>query len=218
MCADISIDCIDVKQFFDIIQISRKRNIFYSSFGRQWNQVFDSMTKNDKIIVSRYVSVDSFDLFARDVEQLIDTHAKLGYTVDKQGNKEWNQNGGPHRLDGPAIEYANGDKLWIQNCRLHRLGGPAVELADGTRMWIRDGYYHREGGPAIELPCGTKEWLQCGFPSRIDGPAVEFADGRKLYWIHGIRYSEEEYVKKVSKMKYAQMATNSVDSLHKRGE
>jgi len=35
-----------------------------------------------------------------------------------------------HRLDGPAIEYANGRKVWYVNGKLHRLNGPAVEGED----------------------------------------------------------------------------------------
>ena len=37
-------------------------------------------------------------------------------TVDKNGNKVWNNsNGKLHRVDGPAIEYADGTKEWWLN-------------------------------------------------------------------------------------------------------
>ena len=29
--------------------------------------------------------------------------------------KDWAQDGNLHRVDGPAIEYANGDKSWYQH-------------------------------------------------------------------------------------------------------
>lgn len=41
----------------------------------------------------------------------------------------------PHRLDGPAIEWADGDGWWFVNGHRHRLDGPAVERADGTGEW-----------------------------------------------------------------------------------
>ena len=40
-----------------------------------------------------------------------------------------------HRLDGPAIEWANGAKEWFVNGELHRLDGPAVEYADDGKTW-----------------------------------------------------------------------------------
>jgi len=46
-----------------------------------------------------------------------------------------------HRLDGPAIEFADGDRYWFVDGRRHRLDGPACELADGDRYWYVDGKY-----------------------------------------------------------------------------
>jgi hypothetical protein len=40
-----------------------------------------------------------------------------------------------HRLDGPAIEYANGCKEWWQYGKYHRLDGPAVEIRDYKAWW-----------------------------------------------------------------------------------
>ena len=67
-----------------------------------------------------------------------------------------------HRLDGPAIERANGDKEWYQNDLRHRLDGPAFEGADGTREWYQNGRCHRLDGPAIERVSGNKQWWICG--------------------------------------------------------
>ena len=41
-----------------------------------------------------------------------------------------------HRMDGPAIEYANGCKGWYQNGKLHRMDGPALEWSDGDAWYI----------------------------------------------------------------------------------
>ena len=79
--------------------------------------------------------------------------------VQDSGNIEWRQNGNLHRLDGPAIEYANGYKAWYQNGKLHRLDGPACEYADGFKVWYQNGELHRLDGPAIERSNGDKEWF-----------------------------------------------------------
>ena len=44
-----------------------------------------------------------------------------------------------HRLDGPAVEYADGSKAWYVDGKSHRLDGPAVEYADGIKVWYVDG-------------------------------------------------------------------------------
>jgi hypothetical protein len=60
-------------------------------------------------------------------------------TEDMLGNKFWNIDNGYHRLDGPALEYADGYKAWYVNGKRHRLDGPAVEYASGSREWWVDG-------------------------------------------------------------------------------
>jgi hypothetical protein len=44
-----------------------------------------------------------------------------------------------HRVDGPAIERANGTKYWYIHDQLHRTDGPAVEYANGTKEWYIKG-------------------------------------------------------------------------------
>jgi len=62
-----------------------------------------------------------------------------------------------HRLDGPAIEYANGYKAWYVDDKLHRLDGPAIEDADGDKAWYVDGKclteveFNALTAPALEL-------------------------------------------------------------------
>ena len=62
-----------------------------------------------------------------------------------------------HRLDGPAIEHADGSKWWF-NGQLHRTDGPAIEYANGTKCWCINDQLHRTDGPAIEFASGTKKW------------------------------------------------------------
>jgi hypothetical protein len=48
-------------------------------------------------------------------------------------------NGKYHRVDGPAIELANGTKEWFLNGQLHREDGPAIERAEGFKQWWLNG-------------------------------------------------------------------------------
>ncbi len=71
---------------------------------------------------------------------------------------EWHQHGQLHRIDGPAVEYANGNKIWYVNNEMHREDGPAIEFANGDKEWWVNGQLHRTDGPAIEFANGDKEW------------------------------------------------------------
>ena len=53
-------------------------------------------------------------------------------SIDKNGNRMWYKTG---------INYS---------FKLHRLDGPAVEWADGNKVWYVNGHKHREDGPAEE--------------------------------------------------------------------
>ena len=81
--------------------------------------------------------------------------------INEYGGKEWWVDDKLHRVDGPAVEYADGDKAWYVDGKLHRVGGPAVEYADGYRAWWVDGKLHRVDGPAVERKSGTNEWWVC---------------------------------------------------------
>ena len=41
------------------------------------------------------------------------------------------------------------DKGTLITLTRHRLDGPAIEYANGDEIWYRDGWYHREDGPAL---------------------------------------------------------------------
>ena len=52
-----------------------------------------------------------------------------------------NENGKLHRVDGPAVEWANGTREWWLNGRLHRIDGPAIEVANGDCEWWVEGKF-----------------------------------------------------------------------------
>lgn len=54
------------------------------------------------------------------------------------------KNNGYYRLNGPAVEHANGTKCWYQNGKLHRLDGPAIKTANGTNQWWVEGVLYSE--------------------------------------------------------------------------
>ena len=59
-----------------------------------------------------------------------------------------------HRLDGPAVEWANGSKEWYINGQRHRTDGPAIERADGYKFWYINGkeYSEKEFNRIINPP------------------------------------------------------------------
>lgn len=109
------------------------------------------------------------------------------------GRTEWRQNGELHRIDGPAIEYANGAKFWYLHGKLHRTDGPAVEWANGDKFWYFHGKLHREDGPAVEYSNGKKEWW---FNSKYYGTEQEWLKAQersapcegKTVEIDGVKY------------------------------
>ncbi len=106
----------------------------------------------------------------------------------------WYENGCLHRLDGPAVEFANGDKEWFKNGKLHREDGPAVEFHNGDKFWLINGKFHRNNGPAIEWRDGEKHWYKNGKKHRLDGPAVEYHDFYTRWYLNDILYrTKEEY-------------------------
>ena len=65
--------------------------------------------------------------------------------IDVYGDRRWWVDGNLHRLDGPAIERANGTRVWFVNGKLHRLDGPAIERVDDhNEWWVNDKGYSEE--------------------------------------------------------------------------
>jgi hypothetical protein len=115
-------------------------------------------------------------------------------TVDSENTTRWyNDKNQFHRVDGPAIEWANGTKAWYLNDKHHRVDGPAVEWANGTKEWYLNDKRHRIDGPAIEHADGNKYWCLNNKLHRIDGPAVEGANGDKEWWLNNKKYTEAEF-------------------------
>jgi hypothetical protein len=94
------------------------------------------------------------------------------------------------QLDDGSIhkEHPGGDKYWYdKENRYHRIDGPAVELANGYKEWCFNGLTHRENGPAQEYPNGDRIWVFEGCFHRLDGPAFEYAIGNKCWYYYGER-------------------------------
>ena len=75
-----------------------------------------------------------------------------------------------------------------------------IEYASGNKSWLKHGKRHREDGPAVERRNGDKWWYKHSKCHREDGPAIEGIDGYKTYYLEGIRYTEEEYLKKIEEL------------------
>lgn len=94
--------------------------------------------------------------------------------TNELGTTVWRDRAGErHRIDGPAVEHADGSEEWYQRGVLHRVGGPAVYAAEGFTAWYQHGQLHREDGPA-------RQW------------AFE-EQGQAEYWLHGQRLSREQW-------------------------
>ena len=117
---------------------------------------------------------NQYKVLAEKYEQVLEADQEPVMTVNKSGDKEWRLNGKLHRLDGPAIEWADGTESWFHNGYLHRLDGPAVKDAVGSTVWKRYGKFHR-----------------------LDGPAIEWTDGTKAWFINGKYYSEDAFNKEI---------------------
>ena len=85
-----------------------------------------------------------------------------------------NHRGLLHRVDGPAVEWANGSKEYWDHGRLHRLDGPAIDWVLGTKLWYQNGLFHR-----------------------VDGPAIEYFNGKGEYWINGGKISKREFNRRI---------------------
>ena len=87
---------------------------------------------------------------------------------------------------------------WYHNGLLHRLNGPAIEYANGNKYWYHNGLLHREDGPASEWNDGCKEWYQNGLKHRVDGPAIDYANGWKRWYLNGNELTEADFNAKVN--------------------
>ena len=62
--------------------------------------------------------------------------------IDHEGNKFYYSDRAMvirHKLNGPAVEWADGDKEWSVNGTLHRGDGPAIMSALNGNKWFLNG-------------------------------------------------------------------------------
>jgi hypothetical protein len=136
---------------------------------------------------------------------------KDGYRIEyHNGIIEYiNNNSKLHRIDGPAIEFANGSKYWyvngeemteeefnkwraknnpIKESRLENLK-QLSSMEVPYRVDGGDEYYKTKDGYRIESINGSTFW--CDNKDRYhrtDGPAVEWPDGSKHWYINGMNH------------------------------
>jgi hypothetical protein len=72
-------------------------------------------------------------------------------------------------MDNPEIDE-DGSKFWWVGLQLHRIDGPAIEWADDGKEWWVSGIRHRTDGPACEWPDGrvTQRWYLNGEKYKFD--------------------------------------------------
>lgn len=135
-------------------------------------------------------------------------HRTDGPAFSTQDYEAWWVDGLRHRHDGPAIiDPVNGDEYWLWGIKFFKkeweeAEGPFKIILDDTILWrLRDGRLHQKDGPAVERPGRTEYW-QDGLRHREDGPAVIQSDIPRdegfEYWLQGVQYTREEYVKKMT--------------------
>ena len=152
-----------------------------------------SLKVGDRLILNLNLREPSYDY-------IWSTDGVIGRPTDEpsiirwNGDEEWYLNGRLGRPgDKPAIERANGDREWYINGFLGRTGDkPAIERANGDREWYINGRRGRaSGGPAIERANGDREWYTTGLRNRFDGPAIIRSDGTEIYYICGIKTTDQ---------------------------
>ena len=58
--------------------------------------------------------------------------------------------------------YRYGMVRWLNDSLRHRVDGPALVWADGEQYWYRRGRFHFAHGPAIIWPGGRLRWYEDG--------------------------------------------------------
>ena len=112
--------------------------------------------------------------------------------IHLSGDKQWGNFG--NNGNGLHIDF-DSSKSWYANYKYHRLNGPAVKYADGDEEYLVDNDYHRDDGPAINYKF-VQEWFYHGKQHRLDGPAIVYDNGDR-YWLYMGKEiecnSQEEY-------------------------
>lgn len=128
------------------------------------------------------------------------------------GSWKWYKNGAVHRdvdpitgiAEGPAISNSN-SKSWCVNGNLHRIDGPAIEYANGLKVWYINGTklieeeFNAYVNPKSDTPHNEvritrnengeetcKAYLLNGKLHRVGAPAVEGV-GKSEWWTLGVQ-------------------------------
>lgn len=103
-----------------------------------------------------------------------------------------------HRVDGPAVIFADGSEEWWYEGLLHRDGKPAKTHPNGDCVWYTHGKLHCTSGPAIVSL--ITEWWVNGKLHRLNGPAIEYPDGRRSWYANDLHFTEEEFYRYVDQI------------------
>jgi hypothetical protein len=143
-------------------------------------------------------------------------HCTTGPALTERNRCEYWLNGKLHNENGPAIVYKNGRIEYWKDGKRHNENGPAVVIPEQgiTEYWL-NGEKHNENGPALITPSAEmyykngklhngngpafvsfynkdREWWVNGVLHNLKGPA-RISGVNQEYWIHGIKYSEDEF-------------------------
>ena len=81
-------------------------------------------------------------------------------------------------IDRP--EFGADTKEWRSDGKLHRIDGPAVIWANGTQEWFIDGLRHRTNGPAMIWDDGKQGWFVNG--KNITDKVEQWMDLNEITW------------------------------------
>jgi hypothetical protein len=103
--------------------------------------------------------------------------------------------------DEPAVIWDNGSMYWYQHGNVHRDNDlPAVIFDHGSKVWYRHGkkhgLRHRDNDePAVIWSDGDMYWFKHGKLHRETDAALISLNGNKEYWLNGINYNFEQWLK-----------------------
>ena len=113
-----------------------------------------------------------------------------------------NRNHYLHNENGPAYISDSGNKFYYIEDQLHRIDQPAIEYADGGYKFYYKGVLHRDNGPAVVMKnyngSDTELYYHYGVLHNDKGPA-EKSGNCEIYYLYGKRYKEEDWLEQVTK-------------------